>query len=57
MRVDPSLHDEMIEFAKKAKLKSKVVMTIVGLSQVDEQKAKKFVIEELGVEFRTRTYF
>ncbi|MCX7798169.1 MAG: YchF/TatD family DNA exonuclease [Melioribacter sp.] len=57
MRVDPSLHKEMIEFAKKAKKYSKVIMTIVGLSEVDSEAAKKFVIEELGVEFREREYF
>lgn len=57
MRVDPSLHAEMIEFAKKAKQYSRVVMTIVGLSEVDSEAAKKFVTEELGVEFREREYF
>ncbi len=57
MRVDPSLHTEMIEFAKKAKKYSRVIMTIVGMSEVDSEAAKKFVTEELGVEFREREYF
>lgn len=57
MNVDPSLHEEMIEFARKAKSKCKVIMTIVGMSQIDEEKAKKFAVEELGVDFRTRVYF
>lgn len=57
MRVDPSMHAEMIDFAKKAKKYSRVIMTIVGLSEVDSLAAKKFVTEELGVEFREREYF
>ncbi len=57
MRVDPKLHQEMLDFAKKAKKYSKVVMTIVGMNEVDSGKAKKFVTEELGVDFRERVYF
>ncbi len=57
MRVDPKLHQEMLDFAKKAKQYAKVVMTIVGMNEVDTEKAKKFVTEELGVEFRERVYF
>ncbi len=57
MRVDKKLHQEMIDFAKKAKEYSKVVMTIVGMNEVDSEKAKQFVTEELGVEFREREYF
>ncbi len=57
MRVDPKLHQEMLNFAKKSKKYSKVIMTIVGMNEVDTEKAKKFVTEELGVEFRERVYF
>lgn len=57
MRVDPSLHKEMIDFAKKAKNYTRVVLSIVGLNEVDKEAAKKFVTEEIGVEFREREYF
>jgi TatD DNase family protein len=57
MKVDISLHNEMIVFAKKAKNYTNVVMSIVGLSEVDSEKAKKFVVEEIGVNFREREYF
>lgn len=56
MRVEPELHDEMIDFSKKADKYSNVVMSIVGLDEVDKEKAKKFV-EELGLKFRERAYF
>ncbi|MCB9206044.1 MAG: YchF/TatD family DNA exonuclease [Ignavibacteriales bacterium] len=57
MKVSPELHAEMIDFAKKANKYSKVVMSIVGLDEVDSKKAKDFVINELGTEFRERAYF
>ena len=57
MRVDPSMHAEMLDFAKKAKNFSHVVLSIVGLSEVDAEAAKKFVTEEVGVDFREREYF
>lgn len=57
MRVDPSMHKEMLDFAIKAKEFTHVVMSIVGLSQVDAEAAKKFVNEQLGVDFREREYF
>lgn len=57
MRVDPLMHKEMLDFAIKAKEYTHVVMSIVGLSQVDAEAAKKFVIEKLGVDFREREYF
>ncbi len=57
MRVDPKMHAEMIDFAKKAKEYSNVVMSIVGLNDVDKEKAKKFVTDEIGVDFRERLYF
>ncbi|MCF8259941.1 MAG: YchF/TatD family DNA exonuclease [Melioribacteraceae bacterium] len=57
MRIDPKFHAEMVDFAKKAKNYTKVIMTIVGLNQVDSENAKKFVTEDLGVDFREREYF
>ncbi len=57
MRVDESMHAEMINFAKKAKNFTNVVMSIVGLSSVDTENAKQFVSDKIGVEFRVREYF
>jgi len=57
MRVDQKMFDEMIKFTKNAKKYAHVVMTIVGLNEVDSDKAKKFVTEILGVDFREREYF
>lgn len=57
MRVDPSMHNEMLDFAKKAKEYTHVVMSIVGMNQVDSAAAKKLVTEEIGVDFREREYF
>lgn len=57
MRVDPQMHNEMIDFAKKAKKYTRVVMSIVGISEVDSEKAKAFVTNEIGVEYRVREYF
>jgi TatD DNase family protein len=57
MRVDPSLHSEMLNFARKAKNYSHVVLSIVGLNEIDTEAAKKFVVEEVGVDFREREYF
>ncbi len=57
MRIDKKFFYEMLDFAKKAKKHAHVVMTIVGLNEVDSEKAKKFVTEELGVDFKEREYF
>ncbi len=57
MRVDPSMHAEMIDFAKKAKDYTHVVLSIVGLNEIDKAAAKKFVLDEVGVDFREREYF
>jgi TatD DNase family protein len=57
MRVDESLHGEMLDFVRKAKNYTRVVMSIVGISTVDTENAKQFVIYEMGVEFREREYF
>ncbi len=57
MRVDESLHAEMIDFAKRAKEFTNVVMSIVGISSVDTENAKQFVTNVIGVDFRVREYF
>lgn len=57
MKVDPSMHAEMLDFAKKAKEFCHVVLSIVGISEVDAEAAKKLVTEEVGVDFREREYF
>ncbi|TSA27593.1 MAG: YchF/TatD family DNA exonuclease [Ignavibacteriales bacterium] len=57
MRVDSTMHGEMLDFARKAKNYTHVVLSIVGLSEVDSEAAKKFVAEEVGVDFREREYF
>jgi TatD DNase family protein len=57
MRVDPTMHKEMIEFAKKAKEYTHVVMSIVGLNEIDTEEAQKFVTDKIGVDFRVREYF
>jgi TatD DNase family protein len=57
MRVDPALHNEMLDFAQKAKNYTHVVMSIVGMNEVDSEAAKKFVTEEIGVDFREREFF
>jgi TatD DNase family protein len=56
MNVSPELHDEMIDFAKKAKHYSRVVLSVVNIEGVDTEAAHKFA-EKLGVEFRLRNYF
>ncbi len=57
MRVDPEMHDEMIEFTRRAKKYTHVVLSIVGISEVDSAAAKKLATEELEVDFREREYF
>lgn len=57
MRVRPEMHSEMLNFAKNAKQYTNVIMSIVGIDEVDKEKAKKLVTDEIGVEFRERAYF
>ncbi len=57
MRVDSKMHAEMIDFAKKAKQYTNVVMTVVGMNEIDTEAAKRFVENEIGVNYRTRPYF
>jgi len=57
MRISPEMHREMLDFAKKAKGYSHVVLSIVGLDEIDKEKAKDLVVNELGVEYREREFF
>ena len=57
MQVAPRMHAEMIEFARRAKNFTRVVMSIVGINAVDVAAARKLVTEQIGVEFRERPYF
>lgn len=58
MQVDKSMFYEMINFTIEAKKYiPEVVVTIVDLKEVDEEKARKFAEEKLGVKFRSREYF
>ncbi len=57
MKVDPAMHKEMLDFAKKAKQYSNVILSIVGLEEVDKEKAKDLAVNRLGVKFREREYF
>jgi TatD DNase family protein len=57
MRVKPEMHSAMLDFTKKAKQYTNVVMSVVGIDEVNVEEAKKFVTEEMGVDFRERDYF
>lgn len=58
MRLDEQHFYEMINFAKLSKpFVDKVVMTVVSLDEIEIEKSRKVVKEEIGVEFRVREYF
>jgi TatD DNase family protein len=59
MKLDgPTYHAAMIEFAREAKkYVPNVVMTVVGVPEVDLDMTKKFVEETIGVTYRLRPYF
>jgi TatD DNase family protein len=59
MRIDGErFHKAMVEFARECtRLLPEVVMTIVGMDSVDEEKAKTFVEKEIGAKYRIRPYF
>ncbi|HUI09452.1 MAG TPA: TatD family hydrolase [Bacteroidota bacterium] len=59
MRVDGArMFPAMVEFAREAvRLLPKVTMTIVDLSDVDRERARAFVEEEIGATFYTRPFF
>ena len=51
-------HAAMVDFAREAKkYVPEVVMSVVGMDEVDVEGAKKYVEEELGVTYRVRPYF
>jgi hypothetical protein len=48
----------MVEFAREAvRLLPRVVLTIVDLNDVDREKARRFVEEEIGATFYMRPFF
>jgi TatD DNase family protein len=54
----PKFHAAMIDFAKEAKkYVPEVVMTVVGIPDVDLEAAKHLVEQEIGVTYRVRPYF
>ena len=58
MRVSENHFDEMKNFASLAKpFVKKVVMSVVSLDEVEIEKSRKVVENEIGVEFRVREYF
>jgi TatD DNase family protein len=51
-------HAAMVDFALEAKkYVPEVVMSVVGMDEVDVERAKKYVEEELRVKYRVRAYF
>lgn len=58
MRVTEDHFDEMKKFAKLSKqYVNKVVMSVVSLDEIEIEKSRKVVEDEIGVEFRVREYF
>jgi len=58
MQVSENHFEEMKNFARLAKqYVKKVVMSVVSLDEVEIEKSRKVVEEEIGVEFRVREYF
>ncbi len=59
MRLDgKKFFPAMVEFAREAvRLLPRVVLTIVDMNDVDREKARRFVEEEIGATFFTRPYF
>lgn len=58
MNVNEGHFEEMKQFAIKSKpFVKKVVMTVVSLDEVEIEKSRRVVEEEIGVEFRVRNYF
>ncbi len=58
MGLDSSYFNEMVDFARESKkYASKVVMSIISMNEVDIEKARKIVEDEIGAEFKVRQYF
>jgi TatD DNase family protein len=51
-------HAAMVDFAREAKkYVPEVVMSVVGMDEIDVEKAKRYVEDVLGVKYRVRPYF
>jgi TatD DNase family protein len=59
MRLDGERYfPAMVEFSREAvRLLPRVVMTIVNLDEIDKERARRFVEEEIGAIFSNRPYF
>ena len=59
MRIDgKKYHAAMVDFAFEAKkFVPEVVLSVVGMDEVDTERAKQFAEVELGVTYRVRPYF
>jgi TatD DNase family protein len=59
MRIDGTrFHAAMLEFAVECKkYLPEVVMSIVGMDEVDQEKAKELIEKTLGVKYRMRPFF
>ncbi|MCX6143089.1 MAG: YchF/TatD family DNA exonuclease [Ignavibacteriales bacterium] len=59
MRLDgEKYHNAMVEFARECvKQLPEVVMTVVGMDDIDIASAKEFVRKNIGADFRVRPYF
>jgi len=59
MQINPDIYfPAMVEFARECvRLIPEVTMTVVAMDGVDVERARKFVEEELGAQFRDRPYF
>jgi hypothetical protein len=59
MRLDGTkYHQAMLEFARECvRQLPEVVMTVVGMPEIEIEAAKEFVEREIGAHFRIRPYF
>jgi len=58
MQVEPALFNEAVIFTKNAKnYVDNVVITVVSYNNIDVEKVRRVVKEEIGAEFRVREYF
>jgi TatD DNase family protein len=59
MRIEGERHfAAMLDFARACKRSlPEVVMTVVGMDEIDSERARAFVEKEVGAEFRVRPYF
>jgi len=58
MQVEPAMFNEAVIFTKNAKnYVDNVVITVVSYNNIDVEKVRRVVKEEIGAEFRVREYF